>query len=242
MAAEIMPRDMNEKTRKVLYALRFPVLFIVLIWVIHTIKFFSGESFGQLGVYPREFSGLIGVMFSPVIHGDWQHLISNTVVLGPLMGVLYLFYKRVAMKSFFSIYLLTGLSVWLFARPVFHIGASGVVYGLISFLFWTGVFRRNARSIVLSLIILLMYSGYVVGVVPGKPGISWESHLLGAIVGIVVAYIFKDYLEMDEQREPLSEESPPERYFLQRDIFEHTHAERRARQSQNYWESNNTGL
>jgi len=93
----------------------------------------------------------------------------------------------VGMTSFFMIYIITGFSVWLFGRSVYHIGASGVVYGLISFIFWSGVFRRNLKSIVLALIVIILYSGYLGGIVPNKEGISWESHLLGGIVGIVVA-------------------------------------------------------
>jgi membrane associated rhomboid family serine protease len=156
------------------------------------------------------------------------------------MAIIFIFYKRVAVKSFILIYLLTGLAVWLFARSVFHIGASGVVYGLVSFVFWTGVFRRNLKSIVLSLIILVMYSGYFLGIVPGQEGISWESHLYGGVVGILIAYLFKDRVEADEIPETYIDEPEADDYFLRRDIFEKTINERQNESQGNWWESDQT--
>jgi membrane associated rhomboid family serine protease len=219
----------KQKTIDILNALRFPMVFIVTLWVIHTVSFILGIHLGYLGVLPREWSGLIGIITAPLIHGEWQHLISNTVPLAALCAVLFLFFRRVAVKSFLLIYLLSGIGVWLFARPhTHHIGASGVVYGLISFVFWSGVFRRNVRSIVLALIMLVMYSGYFPGIVPGEEGVSWESHLLGAIVGILIAWLFKERIEEDEVVQPVKESPEPERYFLPRDVFEKTMAEREA--------------
>jgi membrane associated rhomboid family serine protease len=219
---------MKEKTIDVIRALRFPMIFIVALWVIHVVGVVTGLPMGLLGVLPREVVGLAGILTAPLIHGGWPHLISNTVPLAALSTVIFLFYRRVAVKGFLLIYLLSGLGVWLFARPhTHHIGASGVVYGLIAFVFWSGIFRRNLRSIVLALIVLVMYSGYFPGIVPGEAGISWESHLFGACSGILIAWIFKSRIEPDEVPVPpqydLNEES---RYFLPRDTFEKTLAER----------------
>lgn len=126
------------------------------------------------------------------------------------------------MITFLTIYVLTGLAVWLFGRQVYHIGASGVVYGLISFVFWSGVFRKNFKSIVLSLVIIILYSGYIEGVLPGEKGISWESHLLGAIVGVFVSFLVrnvKDEHELEE-RASYEDENYEEKYFFDRDVFE----------------------
>jgi membrane associated rhomboid family serine protease len=218
---------MKERTLDILRALRFPMLFIVMIWVIHTLSVITGTRLGFLGVLPREWSGLIGIFTAPMIHGEWQHLVSNTVPLALLMAMVFLFFRRVAVKVFLLIYILSGIGVWLFARPyTHHIGASGVVYGLIAFVFWSGVFRRNLRSIVLSLVILVMYSGYFPGIVPGEEGISWESHLYGACTGILIAWVFKSRIEPDEVEKPVPEDPEPERYFLPRDVFERTLEER----------------
>lgn len=127
------------------------------------------------------------------------------------------------MISFISIYLLTGFAVWLFGRSVYHIGASGVVYGLVAFVFWSGVFRRNLKTIILALIVTLLYSHYFMGIIPTHEGISWESHLMGGLVGILVAFIFKDLIEKDEEKKPdpwANELADGEQYFLNRDAFE----------------------
>src|SRR5690606_20893347 len=93
--------------------------------------------------------------------------------------IISFFYRRIAFGAILLIWLLTGALVWVFAKPAYHIGASGVVYGMISFIFWAGLFNRDRQSIVLSLIILFVYSGMFYGVLPNQPGVSWESHLLG---------------------------------------------------------------
>jgi len=177
---------------------------------------------------PGKFLGCRGVLFAPLIHDDFKHLISNSAPVFVLSFIIMYFYRRVAARSMMMIYLLTGFAVWLFARKVFHIGASGVVYGLLSFVFWSGVFRRSIKSIILALIVTVLYSGYLGGILPNQPGISWESHLLGAIVGIFTAYWYKEEIEADDKPQPPSweGESQEASYFLDRDVFEKTKAER----------------
>ncbi len=217
---------MKKKTIQAIESLRFPFLFILMMWTVHLVSTLLGVSFTSFGILPRETAGLAGIITAPLVHGDWQHLISNTVPLAALSGLIFLFYRRVAVKSFMLIYLLTGLAVWAFGREVWHIGASGVVYGLLSFVFWNGIFRRSFKSIVLSLVILIMYSGYFIGIVPGKPGVSWESHLYGALVGIFVSYLFKDAIERDEEPAPQMLDDLPQGFLLPRDAFEKTLVER----------------
>jgi membrane associated rhomboid family serine protease len=117
--------------------------------------------------------------------------------------------------------------VWVFGRPVYHIGASGVVYGLIAFIFWTGIFRRNIKSVILALIMLFMYSPMFAGILPNQPGVSWESHLLGGIAGILVAWLFKNEIEQDEEPVESQLEDSGTEYFFNRDVFEKTLSERR---------------
>ena len=191
---------MEEKkfTQKVFAAAKFPIYFVILIWIIHIFSWISGLSLHWFGIYPRISSGLKGVITAPLIHGDFLHLFSNSLPILLLTFMLFFFYRKIAVQSFVLIYLLTGLSVWIFARPSFHIGASGVVYGLVAFIFWSGIFRRNLKSIVLALIVTVLYSGYFLGIVPGEDGISWESHLLGGIVGILVAFVYRSHLEKED--------------------------------------------
>lgn len=232
------------KSNKLVESLKWPALLVLLLWAIHLIQFILPGDFVRLGVYPRETFGLKGIFFSPLIHSNWGHLMSNTPPLLVLSVITMYFYRRVAVRSFFMIYLLTGLAVWIFGKAAFHIGASGVVYGLVSFVFWNGIFRRNVKSIVLALIVVFYYGSMFMGILPGQEGISWESHLLGALAGIFASFWFKDTIEKDEERKPYSWEVEPEaeeKLFLDPNIFEKTKAERsRESQSNSGWFSSNT--
>jgi membrane associated rhomboid family serine protease len=126
-----------------------------------------------------------------VIHGDWNHLISNSLPLFVSLLSIFYFYKDAALKVFLFVYVLTGVLVWTAGREVWHIGASGIVYGFITFLFFSGIFRRDNRSIALALVVTFLYGGMVWGILPGWKGISWESHLFGAITGVAAAFIFR---------------------------------------------------
>lgn len=199
--------------------------------------------FSDWGIFPREWDGIFGIIAAPYIHSDFQHLASNSVPLVVLTTIMMFFYSRVAIPSYFIIQFLTGFAVWLFARPSYHIGASGIVYGLVAFVFWSGVFRRNMRSIVLALIVVILYSGYFHGIVPNKEGVSWESHLFGGLVGIFTAFLFKDIKETgDEVHDPWADEEEPSRYFLPRDTFEKTKWQREQdrRLDERSWDSDHT--
>ena len=203
-------------------AIRIPLVFIFIMWTMHVLQLIMGVTIIGLGIYPRTFNGVVGIFTAPLIHGSFAHLFSNTIPIFLLITILYLAYKRSATIALFLIYIGTGIGMWLFARSSYHIGASGVVYGLVSFIFWTGVFRKNMRSIALSLIILFLYSGYIWGIFPGKPGISWDGHLIGALVGIWVAYLLRNRLEEREEYEvyEYEEEESPAEYYFDRDIFD----------------------
>ncbi|MEO6130711.1 MAG: rhomboid family intramembrane serine protease [Saprospiraceae bacterium] len=201
----------------------FPIAFVGLLWIIHLFHVISGIDFTSLGVYPRRIEGLPAILTAPLIHGGWEHLFYNSISFLILSAILFWFYPKIAYKSFVLMYLMSGLGVWIFAAPyTYHIGASGIVYGMVSLVFWTGIFRRNIKSIVLALIILVLYAGYFGGIVPGQKGISWESHLLGAIAGIFLAWMYKLHVEEDEVPPPKEEEEEEEEknYFLPRDVFD----------------------
>ena len=211
---------MKKYSQHFLESFKFPIIMLAIMWGIHIIKVVTGFRFAAMyGMYPRSTEGILGIFTSPLIHSNWQHLTNNSVPFLVLGVMIFLFYRRIALKSFVLIYILTGLAVWIFARDVIHIGASGVVYGLVSFVAFLGIFRRNIKSIVLSLIILFLYSGMFYGVLPNQPGISWESHLLGGIVGIIVAWIFRKQIELDEKPQYTQEETVKTHYF-EKDIFE----------------------
>jgi membrane associated rhomboid family serine protease len=168
-----------------------PLLFPIVLWAVHLLSLLFNEDLSKLGLLPRNLVGLLGIFTSPLIHADFSHLISNTIPLIILGWIIFSFYPKVSYILFLFIYFVTGLLVWIFARQVFHIGASGVVYGFVSFLFFSGIFRRDNTSIALALVITFLYGGLVWGMIPGWKGISWESHLFGAITGLLAAYLFR---------------------------------------------------
>ncbi len=241
------------KQPKLLEIIKFPLLFVGLLWLLHLVQLALGDRWGFLGVFPRSVEGLKGILFAPLIHSGFPHLLSNSIPMLMLGGIIFYFYKRVALRSFILIYFLTGFVVWALANfdepRSYHIGASGVVYGLVAFVFWMGIFRRSLRSIILALIVTVMYSGYFAGILPDQEGISWESHLYGAFVGIFTAYFYKEELELEEEEEanyaPFANE--PERaarpHFLPRDAFEKTRQQReqeRLQQNNSGWISDST--
>ena len=180
-------QNSKEFFRKLIIPLTFPLF----LWVIYLVTYLLDIPTYKLGILPRNFSGLVGIFTSPLIHGGFSHLISNTAPL-IVMGLgIYYFYPKVAYRVFTIIYLGTGILVWVFAREVYHIGASGIIYGFVSFLFFSGIFRKDNRSIALALIVIFLYGGLIWGVLPVVEGVSWESHLCGAIVGIISAFIFR---------------------------------------------------
>ncbi len=227
-------------------SIRLPIYAVAFLWIIHSIQAFTGLDFGYLGVYPRTIFGLKGILFSPLVHGDWGHLLANTPPLLALSAMILFFYRKVAIPSITLIYFLSGMAVWTFGRSVFHIGASGVIYGLVAFVFFSGLFRRNLKSIILALVVLMYYGSMFLGILPGQDGISWESHLLGAIVGIVIAFLYRNNVEDDERPKRYSYEDDPkllqQDYFLNRDIFDQTKREKELeeRKSDNGWWSNSS--
>lgn len=165
-----------------------PLRLVFLMWLFFTVEYYLHVDFGFLGIYPLTLHGLLGVFFAPMIHGDFNHLLSNSIPLLALGGSLYFFYPQVAGRVFLQSYFFTNILVWLFGRPFYHIGASGLVYALASFLVFYGLFRKNFKAVLISAIVLLFYGGMFYGLFAFNSRVSWESHLMGAIVGAVSAY------------------------------------------------------
>lgn len=178
---------------KTLRLVKNVVIFIALIWAIFVINLITPfYDFNQLGIVPRSTNGLIGIVLSPFLHANIAHIVSNTVPLFVLTLLLFLFYRSRAKKVMIILTLMSGMLVWLFARSACHIGASGLIYALAAFIITAGLYSRKISTILLSVFILIVYGGLVFGIFPRNFYISWESHLLGAISGIVLAYlIFK---------------------------------------------------
>ena len=238
-----MIMEEQEEYKNLLDTFILPLTFVAVLWFIHLFGLVLSMDLGGLGVFPRASKGILGILTAPLIHADFSHLLSNTFPFLVTSCIIMYFYRRVAVQAMLLIYFFTGLMVWILAREVYHIGASGVVYGLVSFIFWSGIFVKDRRSIVLALIVTFLYSGMFMGILPDQPGISWESHLFGAIVGIVIAYGFRKELKMPTVEDPweVFEADTKSRYFLPRDVFEQTKAERAKEQwAQNFWNTSTT--
>ncbi len=183
--------DQIPESIKLRYSLYIPLLFAVVLWLVKLAEYVFGFSLTFLGIYPRQWFGLVGVITSPFIHSGFDHLISNTFPIVILWaGTLY-FYRTIAYKVFFWVYLINGLGVWLFARSSFHIGASGLIYGLVCFVFFSGIIRQSTRLLALSLLVTFFYGGMIWGIFPLEAGVSWESHLFGALAGFFCALWFR---------------------------------------------------
>lgn len=177
------------RLRKSIYS---TLAFVSLIWGIKIVEFTFDYNFGEYGIFPRTLSGSLGIVTAPLIHGDVYHLISNTIPILILGVGLFYFYDKIATHVILLIYIMTGFWVWVAARDAYHIGASGLVYGMLTFLLFSGFFRRDSGTLAISFIVLFLYGGtFVAGVIPEDTDVSWESHLTGAIAGVLCAVYFR---------------------------------------------------
>jgi membrane associated rhomboid family serine protease len=169
----------------------YPLLFVMVLWIVFWIESRFGLNFNSYGVYPRELKGLRGIFFSPFIHGSLKHLFNNSVPLFVLSTALFYFYRNIRWKVLIFGLLLTGIATWLIGRASLHIGASGVVYMLAAFLFFKGIFSKQFQLTALALVVVFLYGGMLWYVFPVNPEISWEGHLSGFFVGLLFAFFFK---------------------------------------------------
>lgn len=216
------PKNLDPEMEKKIFfhSLLFPALFVLAMWVVKIVEVTSGLSFVTYGIFPRTSDGLKGILFSPFIHADFSHLISNSLPLFLLGFMLIYFYRRISYRIFFILYFLSGISVWFFGRDAWHIGASGVVYAMAAFHFVSGIIRSDVRLLTLSVVVVFLYGGLVWGLLPIRPEISWEGHLSGAVAGIILAFYYRKYIirrekfdwEYDLEEEEL-QETPDEELF-----------------------------
>lgn len=181
--------------------------FTAMLWAIQVLAAVLDIPLGMLGVRPGQFTGLHGVLTAPLAHGSFTHLLANTPPLLVLGTAMLYGFPRAARVALPMIWLGAGLGVWLFARDAAHLGASGLTYGMMFFVFVIGVLRRDRPSMGLAMIVAFLYGSMVWGVLPLKPGISFEFHLFGAFAGVVAAFVLR-------RRDPLAE---PPRYEWEED-------------------------
>lgn len=191
-------------------AFRLALMLVGLLWVIFMADTMFHLHLNRFGLRPGSISGLAGIFTAPLLHGSLGHLFNNSIpLLVAVTAMLYL-YPTASLRVFPMVWLGSGLMGWLIGRPSVHIGASGLLYGLLMFVFISGVLRRDMRSVSVSLLIWFLYSTMIWGIFPIRPNMSWELHLSGAIIGTLLAWVYrkrdlvplKKYTWEDDDRVP----------------------------------------
>jgi len=172
-----------------------PCLFVLILWLVKAVDLIFRLDLNQYGLYPLQTKGLPGIITAPFLHADVSHLFANTIPLLILASLLFYFYREIAWWIIILLWIITGAWVWVFARGVeAHIGASGIIYGLASFLFFSGIIRRETGLMVITLLVTFLYGGLIWGIFPHffpKQNISWESHLMGLLAGLILAIYYR---------------------------------------------------
>lgn len=200
-----------------------PTFLLLLVWIVFYIEQWFNINLTQHGIFPRTLSGLQGVLFSPFLHGDLSHIANNSFPLFILTAALIYFYRDISLKVLLYGILFSGLITWIIGRSSFHIGASGLIYVLVSFIFFKGMMTQYFRLMALSLTVVMIYGGMVWYVFPspelsGGNNISWEGHLAGFLTGFAFAVLFKtpDYKESIKYEWEKPDFNPMEDAFMKR--------------------------
>ena len=202
---EAIFREMNRDTlswykiekKRAQLAMLPAIVFVVLIWLSFVVDYAGlfEWNLSRLGILPGVVDGLIGIVFSPFIHGSFSHLLSNTLPLLIMIWFLFYFYSKIAFGAFVCLWLSSGFFTWLIGRGAYHVGASGLVFALLFFLFFSGVFRKYIPLVAVSLIVAFIYGSTIWSIFPitemVDATISWEGHLSGAVSGLIFAIVFR---------------------------------------------------
>jgi membrane associated rhomboid family serine protease len=220
---------MRAEEKSILKSFIPALIFVAILWIVKGIEIYYSKSFVNYGLYPRSIEDLRGIILMPFLHDDLKHLFSNSVPLLILGAAMTYFYKEVALKSFFQIWILCGVWLWIGGRPSYHIGASGLVYGLASFIFFSGVLRREKGMMALSLLVVFLYGSMIWGLLPIIQGVSWEGHLYGVLSGALMSWHYRkvgpqrkvyDWEEEEELEETEIEAHPIEQFLDEPPIVE----------------------
>ena len=184
--------DIAIEKKRFYYALVIPFLIVLLMFLSFVLEKGMAWDFRTAGVFPRQIENLWGIFTIGFVHAGWGHLFNNAIALFVLASALYYFYVSLATRILIMSYLFCGIVLWFIGRESWHIGASGLVYALAFFLFVSGLLRKYAPLIAISLVVAFLYGSLVWGIFPSQEyRISWEGHLAGAMVGFILAIIYR---------------------------------------------------
>lgn len=176
-------------------ALLLPAFLLLVMWLFYWAQHLFNYPFHELGVLPRDLSGLKGVLLMPVIHSptEIQHIVNNSIPIYILSATMIYFYRPIALKVFGFLWIMTGTLLWMFAenKGAYHIGMSGIIYGMVSFLFTSGVLRGYLPLQGISLFVVFVYGSMIWGIFPMEQRVSWEGHLMGFLSGIFLAFYYR---------------------------------------------------
>jgi membrane associated rhomboid family serine protease len=162
---------------------------IALLWLIHLMNFISPVDLRLYGIVPRRINSLGGILITPLVHANIGHLIANSGALFVLLLIALFFSRQSTYVALMIIILGGGGCVWLLGKGgSVHIGASGIVFGLIGFLMGIGFFSRDWRAIAVSVIVFLLYGGALFSLLRYTPGTSWSGHFFGFLAGLAAAW------------------------------------------------------
>lgn len=172
-------------------AVKLALVSVALVWFAFGLQLVIGPEMTRLGLRPRDLDGLLGLLTTPLLHGSFTHLLSNTVPLFVGIVAILFLYPNSSLRVLPVLYLGSAALAWVFARPSLHVGASGLVYGILTYVFLAGILRRDLRSVGVSLMIWFFYGSMVWGVLPLEQRTSWELHASGLFLGVLMAWFYR---------------------------------------------------
>lgn len=184
-----LTNDLNLFIRKSQLFLPRWLICLGVLWLINIFNWIIGSPCNKLGIYPRRISGLIGIIFCPILHKNFNHLFFNSIPLF-VLGLVILA-KNLSLFYWVTtiIMLLGGLAVWLFGRKALHIGASGLISGYFGYIVMTAYTNPSFTTLLVAILVLYYFGGLFFGIFPREDRVSWESHLLGFLAGIASAFL-----------------------------------------------------
>ena len=193
---------------------------MTLLWIIFGLDYYFQLNLYQYGNFPRKLDYVYGIFTMHFIHGSIEHLSNNSITLFVLLFLLNKFYKELTFSIILNVILISGIWIWVAARPSFHIGASALIYGISSFIFVSGIIRKHRLLMGISMLIVFLYGSMIWGMFPMvKDNISWEGHLFGALAGLIMAIYYRKRgpqrpqysweLEEDDEEVEHPESDPP---------------------------------
>lgn len=203
----------NQELSNLKQSILLPLIFVVAICTVKLFEVIFNLPLNNFGIKPRELEGLIGIIFHSFLHKDLNHLWANSVAFLVLASFTNYFYKKVAYRVFLFSYLAEGILLWIVGRTGNHIGASGLVYAFASFLIFSGFISKYYRLVAVSLIVVFLYGSLIWGIFPIDPEVSWEGHLIGALCGLGLAYLYKKHAPKRTQFKWEEDRSGDEHYI-----------------------------